>query len=121
MPHKIEFENRRFHCRDCELVTVHPWLADRHWLDTMTPDERAAYDQREKERNSHQWTTLDGEEFVCFYCDSKTGNGMCPGDGTQYLDEQAAELAGKAEREADQLTDTGRDTYDVDAPDFKPF
>ena len=35
-------------------------------------------DTWEKNRKTHSWTTLDGEEFSCSFCDTKTGREPCP-------------------------------------------
>ena len=105
-----------YRCLDCDLRFAESADADAHWLESMTAFERAAYEQREKERNSHSWTTFDGEDWSCFYCDSKTGNGMCPGAGPQDPDEFWS-LASTTEREADQIIHPG--TYEAEAED--PF
>lgn len=64
-------------------------------------------------RRSHHWVTLDGENYSCSFCDSKTGSQPCPGNGPDF--------ASKVERgEADQLTDYGQANYTLDPPD-NPF
>ena len=113
MPHRLDLEDGRFMCQECGFSTILPNAADQHWFDTMTRDERSAYEQREKERKSHAWVTLDGENFSCSWCDSKTGNGMCPGAGPQDPDDFGS-FATTTEREADQITDAGRASYEDD-------
>jgi hypothetical protein len=117
MAHRVELAgDRLFACRDCGFVTIMASAADSHWFDTMTPEELAAHEQREKEHRSHSWTSMNGEDWSCFYCDSKTGNGMCPGESPQDPDEFGM-LASTTEREADQIIHP--DTYEAEAED--PF
>lgn len=71
-------------------------------------------------RRSHHWVTLDGDNYSCNDCDTKTGSQPCP-EIDEMLDAQIGDyLATKADREADQLADYGKATYNDDAPD-NPF
>ena len=79
-------------------------------------------------RQTHSWATLDGENYACSFCDTKTGRDPCP-EGRMLdaqIDQHQADLhrhaeyklAGKVERgEADQLTDYGQANYTLDTPD----
>jgi len=65
-------------------------------------------------RQTHHWVTLDGENYTCNDCDTKTGSEPCPGDGNDHVEYQ---LASKREMEADQLTDYGQAIYEYDGDD----
>ena len=77
-------------------------------------ERQAEADQWRRDLATHQFVTLDGEEYSCTWCDSKTGNGICPGDGNDHVEYQ---LASKGEMEADQLTDYGQAIYEYDGDD----
>ena len=61
-----------------------------------------------RNRQTHHWVTLNGEDYSCNDCDTKTGTEPCPGQWR---------LASKGEMEADQLTDYGQAIYEYDGED----
>ena len=76
-----------------------------------------------RNRQTHHWVTLNGEDYTCNDCDTKTGSEPCPGDGNDNIetyyeavveDERGYQLASKGEMEADQLTDYGQAIYEYD-------
>ena len=75
----------------------------------------------ERERQSHSWVSLNGEDWACAYCDTKTGRGMCPGNDGPDPDEYFASLGSKAERgEAEQVLEDNQASYEIEAEDT-PF
>lgn len=44
-------------------------------------DRQARRKRWNEYRSTHQWVTLDGEEYSCNACDTKTGLEPCPGLG----------------------------------------
>lgn len=61
-------------------ATVYSWVCTPiygEWLLEVRGEDDGARWRRN--RKSHRWVTLDGENFSCDYCDTKTGSEPCPG------------------------------------------
>lgn len=65
-----------------------------------------------RNRQTHRWVTLDGENYSCDYCDTKSGSEPCP---NPYA--PRPELASKTERETPGLGLICVDFYEDRGPE----
>ena len=74
-------------------------------------------DDWRRNRRTHRWVTLDGENYSCSYCDTKTGTEVCPEWVSVVPTPEELDVATKTERETPSLGLICVDYYEDRGPE----